>query len=302
MRRDWMPALALLVALLGPTPGAWAAEGVVEINEDSMQAGGGFPVTLSGPGSYMLTSNLVVTDANQSALVLSGNEITLDLNGFALIGPNTCTGLGSALVCDTAGTGKGIDGGSRDFVTVKNGQVRGFASTGIELDDYARLENVTVRGNGGGGAILGTAALVLRAVVEANNLNGLQSDHYAAYLDSTARANQSNGLSGNQGSIFRGNASYDNGIDGIQGLFGTNVLHDNTAYLNENYGMRSSAGGILTRNVVTSNGNLGFLLNSNAGYGHNVIYKSGTGVGTVSGGLNLGGNLCSDTGTVVPCP
>ena len=95
MRLDRTLAVALLAAFLGSTPAARAAEGVIEINEDSVQAGGGFPVTITGPGSYMLTSNLVVTNANQSALVLSGNEITLDLRGFALIGPNTCTGLGS---------------------------------------------------------------------------------------------------------------------------------------------------------------------------------------------------------------
>ena len=83
MRLDRTLAVALLAAFLGSTHAARAAEGVIEINEDSVQAGGGFPVTITGPGSYMLTSNLVVTNANQSALVLSGNEITLDLRGFA---------------------------------------------------------------------------------------------------------------------------------------------------------------------------------------------------------------------------
>src|SRR5450631_969089 len=40
------------------------------------------PFTISTPGSYYLTANLPVTTGN--AIVISANNVTLDLNGFTI--------------------------------------------------------------------------------------------------------------------------------------------------------------------------------------------------------------------------
>ena len=59
----------------------------------------GFPVTLSQPGSYVLTSNLTVSNANTHAIDITVDDVTVDLNGFVIQGPTVCTGGGSSLSC-----------------------------------------------------------------------------------------------------------------------------------------------------------------------------------------------------------
>ena len=41
-------------------PALWAADGVIEINQVTVEANGGFPYVISEPGSYILTGNLWV--------------------------------------------------------------------------------------------------------------------------------------------------------------------------------------------------------------------------------------------------
>src|SRR5262249_14253614 len=51
----------------------------------------GFPVTISEAGSYRLDSNLIVPDAGTTAIEITADNVTLDLGGFSIIGPNSCT-------------------------------------------------------------------------------------------------------------------------------------------------------------------------------------------------------------------
>lgn len=304
-----MRRLLLALLLLAIAPVAQAAGGVTEINQARAIAGGvtvsdtaGFPVTLTGQASYVLTSDLVVSDPNVSAIDVAGNEITLDLNGFALIGPVSCSGAGSAISCAPSGTGLGISGGNDDFVTVRNGLVRGFAGVGVRLDDYGRVAGVVSQENGGDGFYVGEGTLVRGCVATHNGGHGFQGDAVPLFRENVARSNGGTGLLGDLGSVFLGNASYDNGVDGVAGLFGANVIHGNVASNNENDGMRSSAGGIVTRNVINGSGNWGLFLNSAAGYSNNMVQKPGTGAATVTGGFNLGGNRCLDGTTQTGCP
>lgn len=50
----------------------------------------GFPVTISLPGSYRLSGNLTVPDADTDAILITADNITLDLNGFTIAGPTIC--------------------------------------------------------------------------------------------------------------------------------------------------------------------------------------------------------------------
>ncbi len=45
----------------------------------------GYPVTITAPGSYLLTSNLVVPDENTDAIAVSSSGISIDLSGFAIV-------------------------------------------------------------------------------------------------------------------------------------------------------------------------------------------------------------------------
>jgi hypothetical protein len=120
---------------------------VVHIDQAKAVRGGvtggdaaGFPVTLSEPGSYRLTSHLVVSDMGASGIVITSPGVTLDLNGFELRGPNVCTGVSwvtgctaDSLAANARGTGVLVDlpAGSPASVAIGNGAVRGFASYGV---------------------------------------------------------------------------------------------------------------------------------------------------------------------------
>ncbi len=51
----------VLIAFVLCVPALWAADGVIEINQATVEANGGFPYVISKPGSYILSGNLTVS-------------------------------------------------------------------------------------------------------------------------------------------------------------------------------------------------------------------------------------------------
>lgn len=81
-------------------------------------------------GSDRLTGNPTVPDGNTSAITIAATHVTLDLNGFAIEGPNVDFGPGRT--CSAPGSGIGVSTLASN-VAVSNGQVRGMGSQGIQL-------------------------------------------------------------------------------------------------------------------------------------------------------------------------
>lgn len=110
--RKQMVILGLACCLeLASTEPARAAEGRIQI-----LPGATTTTVISTSGSYVLV-NSVTTDGTVDCISITGNDITLDLNGQTLSGPGTGTGVGIRI------------SGSR--VRVRNGGVRGFNGGGI---------------------------------------------------------------------------------------------------------------------------------------------------------------------------
>jgi hypothetical protein len=82
------------------------------------------PYTISAPGIYCLTANIVTNLATGAAIMIAADDVVLDLNGWGLdnsaAGPSTFA--------------SGVYAGARQSVTVRNGTVRGFLF-GILLQD-----------------------------------------------------------------------------------------------------------------------------------------------------------------------
>jgi len=97
----------------------------------------GFPVTITAPGRYRLTSDLVVP-AGTNGIVIRADNVVIDLNGFAIRGPARCT-QGKGCADFTAGISQPEEHfGAR----VANGTVEGFR-TGVELkSEDNRVENL----------------------------------------------------------------------------------------------------------------------------------------------------------------
>lgn len=198
--------LAALAAALSLTAlPASADRGSREISAECAAFGcvpgdsGGYPISLNDPGSYILTSNLTTADPTQTLISVGSDNVQIDLNGFALIGPAICSG--GTVTCTNTGSGDGIDAGNEDFVTITNGSIRGMGDEGIRVGAFARIEDVTVTSNGD----LGVSVVGF----------------------------------GTSGGVFRRLSIGLNGGAGIGSAFGFNHLIDSTVYNNGGLGVSS---------------------------------------------------------------
>ena len=165
--------LIVLMAVLMPTD-ASAVDGVVLINQATIMAAGGFPYVITSPGSYRLTGNLTMTSATTSAISVRADNVTIDLNGFSIIGPVICIGspVTSCSPVDPTALGFGIEDGlppGHRSVTVMNGNVRGMGSYGIGISGVGGfVEKVHAESNGRTGIFVASGTIN----VSMANLNG----------------------------------------------------------------------------------------------------------------------------------
>ena len=181
----------MLVALVSSIP-AFAAKH--EIDQASVRVDGGFPFKITKPGSYKLTSNLVVP-ANTDGIDILASDVTLDLNGFSIIGPLVCTGNDPA-TCPAATAGVGIKAGGDEGtpgpgdVKVFNGSVRGMGSNGIFLTgDGSLVQKVSAESNAGAGIIV--AGSVIDSSAIGNGSTGILA---SIVRDSEAASNVKDGI------------------------------------------------------------------------------------------------------------
>ncbi len=241
-RSTLAPCVATLLAL--SSFGAFAVDGVVLIDQSRALAGGinpgdgpGFPITISQPGSYRLSGNLTVTGPGLNAIEITASNVTLDLNGFSIVG----TGRGS-------GGGQGIVGfapGGTSIV-VTNGSVRNMGSNGINLDSNCRVEKVLIAGNGGYGVAVTTGSNILYNNIVDNSGDGV--------LVGQA------GVVGGSSGFVTGNLLNANGGAAIHVRFGGRTLvAGNVATFNTGPGLLTGATATVgyTQNIFTENNGSG---------------------------------------------
>jgi len=266
--KKWITSLVLVVSIVCFTGIAFAAVTPIAHPGSGFR---GYPVRITQSGSYQLQSNLSVT-ANTTAILVTADNVTIDLNGFAIIGPNVCTGI--PLVCNNNGTGRGIDATDKQNIKIYNGTVRGMGNIGILSGNGSIIESVRVASNGNYGIIVHDSSTVSGNTVTGNGSIGIY-----VYDSSTVS----------------GNTVIGNAVDGIY-VNGSGTVSGNTVTGNGVAGIYVTGGGIVSGNTVAGNGGNG-LGGFSVGYFNNV-FNNNTG-GDVGGVIvNLGHNLCSG----VLCP
>jgi hypothetical protein len=220
-----------LIAAATLLAGATSAFAQATIDHNKALAGGinpgdapGYPITLSQPGSYKLMSNLVVP-AGQGGVEITANNVTLDLNGFSIVGPRSCscndsTKLVTCTSIPVATAGIALQG---DNLQLRRGTVQGF-TRGVQIGGRSVVEDISVFENTFGVLVQSTAGKAVR-------LSGI-----------TASVNELHGVWTQQatGHIERSVASA-NGVTGFY-MGSTFTLMESTADLNGQYGVRSGAG------------------------------------------------------------
>jgi len=257
------------LAALASSP-ALAVDGVIEINQARALAGGvtpgdapGFPVTLSEDGSYRLTSNLDVsgeTSPENVTVIEIQNDVrhvSIDLNGFSLLGSNTC-------VWNPSETPP---------VTCTNNDASGVGIAGSIAG--TRVTNGKIIGMGGKGVDLGDGSLVDRVSTEQNGSHGVSLQGFSTVSGCISRLNRGNGISAFIGGVLaKENVAERNGGAGIAFTFAADatVAHN---VVNTNRTGISVDGGYALVTGNTIRGNLGFGLRNSAlgvvAYTKNVI-------------------------------
>jgi hypothetical protein len=219
--------LVMLVgaALLFSAP-AFAVDGQVLINQSTVMAAGGFPYKITQPGSYKLSGNLVVSAPSTDGIVMETGNVTLDLNGFTISGPVTCTGYGSGLSCSGTG-GIGIyapaPGNAPVNQTIRNGSVVGF-QYGVQVDSNGLVEEIHATGNSNSG-IYAIDSLLRRNIIS-YNVFGIQ-EYRSTVTENVASWNLASGLVVT-GGVYGGNTFEGNGDTSVRpGFLGGGVSQNN---------------------------------------------------------------------------
>lgn len=232
MTRRWM--LVLVFALSGAVQ---AADGRLEINQACAENTGcfpgdaaGFPVTISAPGSYVLTSGLQVPNADTTAIDLTGDAdgATIDLNGFRIQGVTSCSPISQA--CTPSGSGVGIRAAAQTTeVRVLNGTVSGMGAHGVLLQNRDYVHRITAISNGGPGIEVGARSSVIESQALLNGGSGI------VIHESTSTTFGNAGESLLSGNLAALNAIVDVGGLDIQGgrSAGGNVCADNHCALRD---------------------------------------------------------------------
>jgi len=272
-------AMALLLAV----GVAHAVDGAIEINQASALAGGvspgdtaGFPVTLSESGSYILTGNLALADENSFGIWIYAPHVTIDLGGFRIFGPTTCTGP-HPMVCTPTGVGIAVIS-SEDNVTVRNGAVSGTGSDGIRLlGNYGRVERVSVHNVGAYG---------IRTAGVGNQVRDCQVRRAAL-----------GGILAGAGTLATGNVVVNNGGNGLT-VNEHSIASQNVADNSSRAGILVDRGSLVLGNMIRGNSQFGIDFVAAGGYGENVM-TGPPGVPVNGSGVQIGINVCAGNTT---CP
>ncbi len=140
-------------------------------------------IKITKAGSYFLGGNLGGFLGIPTITVAASN-VTINLNGFSIIGPGGTTGTATGIK-----TASGLSG-----ITIVNGTITKIHGTAIVLGSSSTVGGVQVINNGGDGIQCPSACLVTSNIVSGNSGTGLNffADTTSGYQNNIISANGAN--------------------------------------------------------------------------------------------------------------
>ena len=274
------------------------------------------PFTISAPGSYYLTTNLTVSGGD--AITVAADEVTLDLNGFAI----------SSTAASPNGTGILLSGG-RVNVAIYNGSIRGnvtnngsgvFIGSGFDSGIYytalipinIRVKDLSVSGCLTFGIHLGvnqSETVVQSCTVNSAGSYGIVADTVADSIafacgDDAIYASQASGC---HGMSFNGTGIRAKSVQNCYGLTSGNGGGISASTAQNCYGQSVSSAGYGLFGVVAENcqgtcsGNNTGLSANNAVNCFGSSTGSGIGLSVTRTANNCYGTSSSGTGLSAAC-
>ena len=233
-------------------------------------------------GSYYLTGNLDGA-AGKHGISIRANDVTLDLNGFALSGGG-------------GGTVRGIDVPAlQTGLCVRNGNISGWSGDGVQGQLATMLaERLTLSNNGGIGLAVSNGSLV-RVCVASGNGTGFFSDDRVQIIDCIATVNSGDGFNCTNFVTLLDCTSSRNGGNGIVVLDGSSVLRcSSTRNIPSGHGIFLRSGCTIADCTANNNGFDGIRQDTGVGGAiRNCTAQANSGSGiTVRDRCQVTGNTC----------
>ena len=224
---------------------------------------------ITQPGSYYLTGNVEVGAGH--GIVINSSNVTLDLNGFALISKTESPALGSAVLLGANVTG----------IIIKNGTITGGAT---RTPNGPNPWNASYLNQGWGYGIEDTTGspamgvLISHVTIVSCRVNAISLDGPSVIQNVVATGNGDGGIRVKDGNVVQ-SSSTRNGGTGITVFTGS--VTDCFVSNNQNWGIYVTDG-IVSNSVAKANGSVGIEAFSGAVNGCHTTsnFKSGIYVGT----------------------
>jgi parallel beta-helix repeat protein len=179
----------------------------------------GFVIT--NPGSYYVTTNIVAAGGN--GITIQADNVTVDLNGFALLGAGGSSGVSvsgaRSNIVVRGGTIRGwggrISAVSADGCRFEELQVSHNIGTAVRVANYATVRGCTIYTNGGFGVQASLALQISDCVVTLNGLRGIEGFDGCQVKNCIVRGNGWDGIAVSGGGMVLNCLSEYNGRDGI---------------------------------------------------------------------------------------
>jgi hypothetical protein len=137
------------------------SDGVTLIDQATVVAAGGFRYHIDKSGSYRLSSDLVVSGTNTNGIDIYTSGVSLDLNGFPIIGPGPqSNGTGASIYALGAAPMYTFTG-----VSVRNGSLQGWNIGVYGIDCNLCVARQLIVSNSMNGIILGNGAQAIENTV-----------------------------------------------------------------------------------------------------------------------------------------
>ncbi len=204
---------------------------------------------ITQPGSYYLTGN-VTGVAGKHGIEIAASGVTIDLNGFDLVG----------VPAMGAFDGVTVTVANLVNIAVRNGSVRDWGDEGVDFGTInainSRVENIRASGNAGNGIRAGDGAVVASCTAFDNASSGINAGSGCAITACTAYANILNGIFTGPGCTVANCTAYNNSGSGISVGSGSTVT-DCSLRVNTTDGIVCSSACVIRGNICSTNGNGG---------------------------------------------
>jgi len=260
---------------------------------------------ITQPGSYYLTGNItgVVGKHGIEIAASGGGSVTLDLNGFNLVGI-PAMGLFDGVSITLAGLSN---------IAVVNGSVSNWGDEGVDLGGFgatnSRVEGVLASGNSDIGILTGPGGTVDSCTANNNSGNGIHCIGSCTVTNCSAYRNGGSGFYSNEGSTFTNCSANQNTGNGINTTIGCTVTVC-TATFNMGSGFNVNSGCTVADCTARSNAVDGIacfsscMIRGNTCSGNGSGAGDGAGIHATSTNNRVEGNNCTlaDRGIDVDAP